>query len=59
MKRVIATVALILGFAPCLGVEERRSKNLALPNPKLLRRRASVGSQLWPGDASPNAIRDK
>ena len=53
--RVIGAVALILGFASCVPVEERHREPLAPPNPKLLGCRAAACSQLWSDDASPKA----
>ena len=48
MKRLVATVTLILGLAHCqLAKEENSSSRLVLPNPKLLRCRSSDCFQLW------------
>jgi hypothetical protein len=55
MKRVTAAIALILGAASYVRVEQKHGGHIVLPNSKLLACRASACSQLWPDD-SPNPI---
>jgi hypothetical protein len=56
MKRVIAALVRVLGSASYSRVQQRHSAHVVLPNPKLLGCRASVCSQLWADEASPNAV---
>jgi hypothetical protein len=47
MKRVIASVVMMLGLVHGQAAKEEKSSRLVLPNPKLLRCRASDCFQLW------------
>ena len=47
MKRVIAALVLMLGLANYQTAQEKKSKRLVLPNPKLLRCKSSDCFQLW------------
>ena len=48
MKRVIATVVMMLGLAHSQAAKEEKSSRLVLPNAKLLKCSASDCLQLWP-----------
>ena len=54
MKRVIAAVALFLGFASFARVEQKHGGHIVLPNSKLLGCRSSACFRLWPSNASMN-----
>lgn len=55
MKRVIAAITLVLGWASYVRVEQKHSGHIVLPNPKLLGCKSSECSQLWQRDPSANS----
>ena len=56
MKKVIVALILTISFVSYGRVAPENDRHIVLPNPKLLGCRASACSQLWPEDASPNAV---
>jgi hypothetical protein len=56
MKRVIASVILILGLTQFHQAKEENGKRIVLPNPQLLRCKSSDCFNLWPGTPPANAV---
>jgi hypothetical protein len=56
MKRVIASVILILGLTQFHQAKEENGKRIVLPNPQLLRCKSSDCFDLWSGTPPANAV---